>query len=332
MRKLSISVHFARAVLKHTVARGVDPLPLLRNNGISPRLLQERHARISIERFADLQTATMRAMQDESLGYCRRAMPLGTWVMMCHAVVGSSTLGQAMHRHCRFYSLFDFGPQPVMDVEGDRAIVRLAAGTDGGIEPYIAELFLFNIHRFSSWLVEEHLPIQRATLSYSPAAQPGDYRLMFLASPVAFEQPECSLVLARSLLDKPVRQSEQTLARFLRHPVLSMLTQQYERSSWTSQVRELIRQDLMHMPELGAIARQLDLHPQTLRRRLAAEGATFKDLKNQLRRDVALHYLGRRGLSIEEIAQRAGFSESSAFIRAFKGWTGVTPYSYRKGL
>ena len=77
MRKLSISVHFARAVLKHTVARGVDPLPLLRNNGISPRLLQERHARISIERFADLQTATMRAMQDESLGYCRRAMPLG---------------------------------------------------------------------------------------------------------------------------------------------------------------------------------------------------------------------------------------------------------------
>ncbi|MFN2289102.1 MAG: AraC family transcriptional regulator [Chromatocurvus sp.] len=332
MRKLSISVHFARAVLRHTVRRGVDPLPLLRSNGISPRLLQEQHARISIERFADLQIGTMRAMQDESLGYCKRPMPLGTWDMMCHAVVGSTTLGQALHRHCRFYSLFDFGPGPELDTDSDRAVIRLAGAKDRGIDPYIAELFLFNIHRFGSWLVQEHLPIQRATLSYSPAAQRDEYRLMFLANPVSFEQPDCSLVLARSLLNKAVLQNEQTLARFLRHPVLSMLTLQYERSSWTSQVREMIRRNLVAMPELNAIAGQLELHPQTLRRRLAAEGTTFKDLKNQLRRDVALHYLGRRGLSIEEIAHRAGFSESSAFIRAFKGWTGVTPYSYRKGL
>jgi AraC-like DNA-binding protein len=56
------------------------------------------------------------------------------------------------------------------------------------------------------------------------------------------------------------------------------------------------------------------------------------DIKNRLRRDTALHFLGKHGLSIEEIAHRSGFSESSAFIRAFKGWTGVTPYCYRKGL
>ena len=67
-------------------------------------------------------------------------------------------------------------------------------------------------------------------------------------------------------------------------------------------------------------------------RRLAAEGTTFKEGKNQVRRDTALHFLGKQGLSIEEIAHRAGFSESSAFIRAFKGWTGTTPYTYRKGL
>ncbi|MFN2329307.1 MAG: AraC family transcriptional regulator [Chromatocurvus sp.] len=332
MRKLSISVHFARAVLRHAVVRGVDPLTLLRRNGISPRLLREPDARISVERFADLQIGTMRAMQDESLGYCQRVMPLGTWAMMCHAVVGSTTLGQALHRHCRFYSLFDFGPRPELDIGHERVVIRLVGVDDGDIDPYIAELFLFNIHRFGSWLVQEHLPIQRATLSYSPAAQPEEYRLMFLANPVSFEQPMCSLVLARALMDKPVLQNEQTLARFLRHPVLNMLTLQYERSSWTSQVRELIRKDLVHMPELNTIAGSLELHPQTLRRRLASEGTTFKDIKNQLRRDIALHYLGRRGLSIEEIAHRAGFSESSAFIRAFKGWTGVTPYSYRKGL
>jgi AraC-like DNA-binding protein len=86
------------------------------------------------------------------------------------------------------------------------------------------------------------------------------------------------------------------------------------------------------MPELTDVAAQLELHPQTLRRRLAAEGSTFKQLKSDIRRDTALHFLGKRSLSVEEVAHRAGFSEASAFIRAFKGWTGLTPYAYRKGL
>ena len=97
-------------------------------------------------------------------------------------------------------------------------------------------------------------------------------------------------------------------------------------------MRDRVRHNLVHMPELADVAADLDVHPQTLRRRLTAEGTTFKDIKNQLRRDTALYFLGKKSLSIEEIAHRAGFSESSAFIRAFKGWTGVTPYSYRKGL
>ena len=82
MRDLSISVHFVRATLKYAVERGLDPIELLRGNRISPRLLQEENARISIERYADLQVASMLAMQDESLGYARRRIPVGCWAMM----------------------------------------------------------------------------------------------------------------------------------------------------------------------------------------------------------------------------------------------------------
>lgn len=333
MRNQSISVHFARAVLKNTVKVGLDPAEILRRNRISPRLLQEENARISIERFADLQVSTMRDMDDESLGYASRRLPLGCWSMMCYALIGSDTLGQALHRYCRFYQMFDLELEPELDVSQDRATLRLRQQRQSAtIEPYMAELFLFNAHRLASWLVQEHLSIQTVHLSYAMATAASDYRHMFLGHPVAFNQDECAVVMPSALLDKSIVQNEQSLRHFLRHPALLMLTQNYARSSWTSKVKTLLLRNMLSMPELPEVAAQLELHPQTLRRRLSGEGTTFKELKNQLRRDTALHYLGKQGLSIEEIAHRAGFSESSAFIRAFKSWTGVTPYSYRKGI
>ena len=333
MRDLSISVHFARSVLKHAVERGLDPISLLRKNRISPRLLLEENARVSVERFADLQVSTMLAMQDEALGYADRRMPIGCWSMMCHAVIGSENLGQALARFCRFYQLFEFGVHPHLEEQEEVAVIRLEqVDLEKKADPYLTELVLFNVHRFSSWLVQEHLPILRVELGYPPLARPGDYRHMFLGNPVEFDCDTTRMTLGREMLEKRVTQDEASLRRFLRHPVLIMLTGSYASDSWTAKVRELVHHRLADMPELKEVAASLEVHPQTLRRRLATEGTTFKDIKNQVRRDTALHFLGKQGLSIEEIAYRSGFSESSAFIRAFKVWTGVTPYTYRKGL
>ncbi|MFV8816226.1 AraC family transcriptional regulator [Haliea sp. E17] len=333
MRDISISVYFARAVLRNAVAAGLDPAALLRQARISPRLLREENARISAERFADLQVGTMIAMEDEALGFVSRRMPLGCWSMMCHAVIGCDSLGQALARYCRFYQLFEFGVHPHLIVEGEQARIRVVLVESDRIpDPYMIELLLFNAHRFASWLIQEHLPLQVVNLAYGPATEASEYRAVFLGNPVEFEQAHSELVFSSSLLERRVSQTEHSLRHFLRHPVLIMLTQTYAQSSWTARVREAVHQNLVDMPELGDVAAMLDIHPQTLRRRLSAEGTTFKEVKSQVRRDTALHFLGKQGLSIEEIALRAGFSESSAFIRAFKGWTGVTPYTYRKGL
>ncbi len=333
LRDFSVSVYFAKAVLKNAVAQGLDPVSLLRKTRISPRLLLEDDARISAERFADLQVNTMLAMGDEALGYVSRRMPIGCWTMMCHAVIGCETLGQAMARYCRFYQLFEFGVNPHLIVEANEARLRVESiEQQAKNDPYMIELLLFNAHRFASWLIQEHVPMQQVDLAYPAAAQLKDYRAMFLGNPVAFEQEHSQLVISSAMLDRRIIQTEQSLRHFLRHPLLMLLTQTYDQNSWTSQVRELVHQNLVDMPELNDVAAMLEVHPQTLRRRLSSEGTTFKEVKSQVRRDTALHFLGKQGLSIEEIAHRAGFSESSAFIRAFKGWTGVTPYTYRKGL
>ncbi|MDB0329425.1 AraC family transcriptional regulator, partial [Acinetobacter baumannii] len=62
-----------------------------------------------------------------------------------------------------------------------------------------------------------------------------------------------------------------------------------------------------------------------LRRRLAAEGKSYQGVKDALRRDAAIHLLLNPELTLEDVAQQVGFSETSTFHRAFKKWTGVTP-------
>ena len=334
MRQQSISVYFVRAVLKYAVSRGLDPAALLRANRISTRLLEQDDARISIERFADLQVHTMLAMEDEGLGYGPQRLPIGSWSMLCYAVIHCDTVGKALARYCRFFGLFHHEAAPSLRVEHDVAGVRIdASGASAErFDVYGSELALFNCHRFMSWLAGELLPAIAFNFTHAAPEHASEYRPMFAGNPVNFEQDYTEMLLNSALLDRPVVQNEQSLARFLRHPVLSLLKSRYQASSWTSQVRQRLRHNLESMPELETVAGELDIHPQTQRRRLSTEGTSFTELKSQVRRDVALYYLGKQGITIEEIAHRAGFSESSAFIRAFKGWTGVTPYTYRKGL
>ena len=84
------------------------------------------------------------------------------------------------------------------------------------------------------------------------------------------------------------------------------------------------------MPTLNDVASQLYLSPQTLRRRLAAEGKSYQGVKDDLRRDTAIHLLASPHLTLDEVAEKVGFSETSTFHRAFKKWTGVTPGLYRQ--
>ena len=72
------------------------------------------------------------------------------------------------------------------------------------------------------------------------------------------------------------------------------------------------------MPTLNDVASMLYLSPQTLRRRLAAEGKSYQGVKDALRRDAAIHLLLNPDLTLEDVAQQVGFSETSTFHRAFK--------------
>jgi AraC-like DNA-binding protein len=83
------------------------------------------------------------------------------------------------------------------------------------------------------------------------------------------------------------------------------------------------------LPGPEQVAARLSISPQTLRRKLAAERTSFQRVRDQLRRDVAVSALARGDASIEQLSERLGFSEPSAFHRAFRRWTGATPRAYQ---
>ncbi len=123
----------------------------------------------------------------------------------------------------------------------------------------------------------------------------------------------------------PLLQDERTLKQFLQHSPADLLARPDGGDSLTSQIRRLLGRDCRRWPDLDQVARQLHMSSQTLRRHLREEGGSFQQLKDHLRRDLAIYHLGRDELSIQDIAEQLGFSEPSAFHRAFKKWTGLTP-------
>jgi AraC-like DNA-binding protein len=83
---------------------------------------------------------------------------------------------------------------------------------------------------------------------------------------------------------------------------------------------------------LEAVAPALGVSSRTLARRLAAERLSFGEILNQLRSDLAMHYLGEAKLSISQIAWLVGYQGVSAFSHGYKRWTGMTPKKMRDRL
>jgi AraC-like DNA-binding protein len=148
--------------------------------------------------------------------------------------------------------------------------------------------------------------------------------------PVRFGSSRNEIVFSRALLDVAQPFTDEPLWRLLKNRAEEMLVQEQAREH----LHERVKQVLHHEVDLSSvhpsgIARRLGMSPRSLRRRLADEGHSLSALVDEVRREVALSELGNPEMPIKRIADRVGFSEVSAFHRAFKRWTGVTPARYR---
>ncbi|HEF4763052.1 TPA: AraC family transcriptional regulator [Pseudomonas putida] len=333
MRERTIASHFARAVLRGAQRKGYDYSGLLQQLGISPELLDEPRARIAPEQFTQLIQALWLALDDEYLGFGQAPSKSGSFAMMCHAVIHCRHLEKALKRGILFYSLFPGAPRLTLTREDE--MIRLSLDDSQHWDPdhFLTEYLLVIWHRFGSWLIGQRIRLEQATFSYPRPEHGAEYDLLF-SCPLVFSTTknataQSSLLFHRRYLDMPLLQDERTLRHYLERSPADLLARPDDGHSLSSRLRHLLSRDSSPWPDLEAVAAHLHISPQTLRRHLREEGTSFQELKDHLRRDIAIYHLSRNDLPLQQIAEQLGFSEPSAFHRAFKKWTGLTPGAYR---
>lgn len=329
MQTDTVSIFYVNAVLQRARQSGVDPAPFLNAMGLSAAQLENPSTRIPSRQYVQLAMELVWATGDEFLRYdgkCRTKP--GTFALMCHAVIHSKNLKQAILRCFRFYGLFQIDVRFRLKRFHNEAVITVeCVDTQADRDHTTTDSCLLLMHRFFSWLIGQHLELTHVSLNAAPAFMKDEYQRLF-RSHVRFDKPYNGLHFERRLLDMPVRQTRQSLDQFLRNAADSLVVMPDH--SITSRIRRLMGTDAsVPMPDFETVARMLATNTQTLRRHLRAEGTSFQTVKDTIRRDVAIQYLHGTHYSIHEIAELVGYSESSAFHRAFKKWTGLTPGDYR---
>jgi AraC-like DNA-binding protein len=261
-------------------------------------------------------------------------MKSGSFAMLVHSVLGCKTLGHSLERSLRFYGLIldDIAGSLVRGGAGEATVILRERQTGAAARTFAHEVLLMLVHGVACWLVGRRIPILRAHFSYPEPAHAAEYRLMYCTD-LSFDMPTTSIVFEADYLDLPVVQNERSVKEFLRTAPENILVKYKNGSSMSARIRRRLRQLLPgDVPDFDTLAAEFNMTTATLRRRLHEEGASYQGIKDQLRRDLAISYLSHSGRSVMDIALELGFSERSAFHRAFRKWTGASPGEFRRGL
>lgn len=331
MLEFTIPYHYVNAALRGPREHGLNIPSLLSNSSILEDVVHEPKSRVTAYQYSQLIKNIWLEMNDEYMGLGKVPSPLGSFAMMCHAVIHCPTLETAFKRAYRFYGLFLYLPKFELIIDDDYATIILDESQMNDPDHFLVESLMVIWHRFGSWLIGRRINLIEANFSFPPPINHSEYRRMFYCD-IKFDSPFTGMKFPVKFLKEKLVQNETTLRNFLKHSPADLLARPDEGNSLVAQIRSIIGDDLsQELPNFEFVADALHTSPQTLRRRLKEEGLTYQELKDQMRRDTALYYLGRGDLSIQDVSEKLGFSEPSTFHRAFKKWTGITPGAYRHG-
>jgi len=324
-----ISGHFVEDALDCLRRAGIPEAPVLAAAGLPVPAPSGPFPPVSATHYGALWLAIAAAMEDEFFGLGGRPMRPGSFTLLGHAVLHADTLETALKRALRFLAVVLDDPRGTLLVADGRAQILLR-DAGAGRSAFAYRTFWILLHGISCWLVGRRIPLRRVDFICDPPDHGADYRLFF-GAPVHFNQPESRLVFDAAYLRLPPVRSERALKDFLRHAPANILVRYRHDAGLAASISARLRaQGPPAWPAFDTLARRLRLPASTLRRRLRAEGQSYQAIKDEIRRDLALTLLAEGTRGVGEISADLGFTEPSAFHRAFRKWTGKSPGAFRR--
>lgn len=247
------------------------------------------------------------------------------------ALLTANSLGQAMACFSEYRELVHPFAQFNLLQEGQNANLKYRPCSELAATPRYALLLYSSILTFARLLVARPL---KPVLVALPFAEPEDVSVYEKAfgCEMQFNAQDYSLQFDPVWLMLPIPSADADLHKHCLHQLDLQLKGFDCANTLQQRVSDVMWRLVGEGVRLDAVARQFHVSPRTLQRQLKVTGAVYSSMRQQVLYQAASQQLLYSGLPVASIALNLGFSESAAFVRAFKQWAGATPNSYRKQL
>ncbi|BFM18423.1 AraC family transcriptional regulator [Maricurvus nonylphenolicus] len=317
---------------------GIDGPAFLAQRGIDYSAAADPTRRISLLTMTALWNEAAELVGDDEIG-----LKAGTFVTpttfssLGIALWSSCSLRDMVECWCRYLHVFSTAADMELEEHEDKliAVTRLRLDENGQSPSsiYALDATMSALHTMSKNHFQQPHAYKALELSRPTPKHPEHFEAFF-GCPVTFNCKEIRLEYDRAAAERPIPGGNPILAKETEKLVIDYLASVQLQPASTHSLLPQVRQALFELlprgeANLDDVAAQLHISPRTLHRKLEEQDTNFRQLLEEVRKQLALDYIRQPHLSIGEISFLLGFASNSNFSRAFKRWTGQSPQEYR---
>ncbi|MFZ5563542.1 MAG: AraC family transcriptional regulator [Thermodesulfobacteriota bacterium] len=327
----TFSVDIINMIIKEADRFGIDPEWVYEKVGFDPDILKVPNGRLSVRQVNDMMNETIKFIHDPDIGL-HLGEAFDFFMDAMHVITfNSPTLGEALENLCRYYTLMHDVGVPVLSVKGNMASIELQLQTtEIDLMRHFVEGHFSYYCNLITRLTGQKINLDRIRFIHPAPSSTKEHDRIFKI-PVLFKQQENIMTFNRGYLDLPVLVANAGILDTLTSYAEKLQKKLYREDLFSVKVETAIIQNLLSgKTDIETISAQFAMSKRSLQIRLSKEGVKYQDILDKVKREHAIQLLGQSRISIIDITFLLGYSEQSAFNRAFKKWTGFTPGEYRQ--